>query len=323
MFEHIDITSLPISPHPSPLLQGEGAWRIEFGLWLRNTPSRKHKHRANSTMVDYQRDMNLMAAWFESQYGVAFDPCHMNEQNLGQYFAQFENAPATHKRKRASLKLFIRWAMNASVIDYDPSGWISTIDVVKKSPRDLNDGERIKLEAAAEAGETSLLGLRDSIIFFLMDDGGLRISEAANLKLTDLDLNAGMIRNMVGKGNKVRDVYLTPRLVNKIRLWLDRKPDSVEGTLVTDEHGLAICRQTAWTRFVLLREAAGVNATPHSMRHTYIYRLKHAYKTLFPFITEDEISASASYQTGDDVEVIRAYYTGVRESNLRAAVEAM
>lgn len=310
----IDITTLPVAHKLD--------WRIEFGLWLRNTPSQKNKHRALLSLDAYERDLNLMAAWFEAKYGVPFEPCHMNEENLGEYFAQFKRQPATHKRKRASLKLFIRWALNAGVIDYDPSVWISVIDVVEDAPRDLTDDERKQLEAVAEAGESSLLGLRGSIIFFLMNDGGLRISEVIGLLESDLHLDEGYI-DVLGKGEKPRKVRIASRLIGKIRLWLERKPVSVEGTLITDERGLAICRQQAWARFVLLRELAGVmNATPHSMRHTYVIRYMDA------FMKGDSSRWGAALkavckQTGDDVKTIIKYYTSPRDSDMRAAAEAM
>jgi len=296
-------------------------WRMEFGLWLRSTPSQKKKKRANSSMVDYQRDMNLMAAWFEDKYGVAFEPSQLNVQNVGEYFAQFENAPATHTRKFASARLFVRWGREAEVIDHDPLIWIANIAVVEQSPRDLNDEERKQLEAAAEAGESTLLGLRDSVIFFLMNDAGLRISEVIKLLLSDLHLDEGYI-HVLGKGEKHRKVRVASRLIGKLRLWLSRKPDSVEGTVVTDERGLAIERQTAWTRFGLLRDVAGVNCTPHSMRHTYVMRYVAGYMQGDPARWGAALKAVCS-QTGDDMKTIIKYYTNPRDSEMRAAAEVM
>lgn len=321
MLQEVDLTQLPVA---QPF-----DWRIEFGLFLRNTPSQKRKKRSVLTLEAYERDMKLMATWFETRYGVPFEPCQLNTQNVGEYFAQFENAPATHKRKLASLRLFIRWAWDAELIDCDPSIWIAYIDVVEEAPRDLNDEERKQLEAAAEAGESTLLGLRDSVIFFLMNDGGLRISEVTGLLESDLHLDEGYI-HVLGKGMKHRKVRIASRLIGKIRLWLERKPTltpalSLQGegaTLITDERGFAITRQTAWTRFVLLRETAGVNATPHSMRHTYVIRYMDA------FMNGDARRWGAALkavckQTGDDVKTIIKYYTSPRDSDMRAAAEAM
>lgn len=313
MFQQIDLTQLPIT-HTLD-------WRIDFGLWLRNTSSQKRKKRSVLTLDAYELDIKLMAAWFEQKFGMAFEPCQMNMQNVGEYFSQFENQPATHKRKLASLRLLIRWGLSAELIDHDPSVWIAYVDAVEETPRDLDDAERKQLEAVAEAGESTLLGLRDSIIFFLMNDAGLRISEVIGLLLSDLHLDEGYI-HVLGKGMKHRKVRIASRLIGKIRMWLDRKPDSVEGTLVTSDTGLAIGRQAAWTRFCLLREEAGVKGTPHEMRHTYVIRYMDA------FMKGDARRWGAALkavcqQTGDDVKTIIKYYTSPRDSDMRAAAEAM
>lgn len=309
-----DLTQLPVASQLD--------WRIEFGLWLRNTPSQKRKKRAVLTLDAYERDVQLMAEWFEGKYGVAFEVTQLNEQNVSDYFAQFQKQPATHKRKLASLRLLVRWAREAEVIDYDPTIWISTIETVRKAPRDLNAEERNQLETVAEAGEGSLIGLRDSLIFFLMSDGGLRVSEAINLLICDVDLVRAEI-GVMGKGAKWRVIPIGKRLVQKIRLWLERMPVSIEGTLVTTESGLAICRQTADERFSILCNAAGVvGKTPHSCRHTFIKRAIKAFLDMNPNNFGGAFE-HVSMLTGDAVEVILKYYTLPSDSEIRAAVEAM
>lgn len=304
MLQEFDLTQLEVSTD----------WRVDFGLWLRQTPSQKKKRRSELSLEAYERDIKLMAAWFAEKYAIAFEPCQMNIQNVGEYFALFENAPATHKRKLASLRLLIRWAMDTELIDLDPSAWIAYVDVVEEAPRDLNDEERVMLELAAEENESTLIGLRDSVIFFLMNDAGLRISEVIGLLLSDLHLDEGYI-HVLGKGTKHRKVRIASRLIGKIRLWLDRMPPSIEGTAVTDEQGLAIGRQAAWTRFCLLRDMAGVNATPHSLRHTYVIRLMNAYVNDFmQSSTKGGAQAFGKalkivcHQTGDDEKTILKYY---------------
>lgn len=313
MFQQIDLTQLPVASSLH--------WSESFGLWLRHTPSQKRKRRSPLALEAYERDIRLMAAWFEERYSVRFDLCQLNTQNVGEYFAQFERAPATHKRKLASLRLLIRWAQGEGLIEDDPSMWIAYVSAVEESPRDLNDEEREQLEAVAEAGESTLLGLRDSVIFFLMNDGGLRISEVIGLLLSDLHLDEGYI-HVLGKGDKHRKVRIASHLIGKIRRWLDWKPDSIEGTVITDERGLAIGRQAAWTRFVLLRELAGVKATPHSMRHTYVIRYMDAFMKGDPQRWGAALKAVCK-QTGDDVRTIIKYYTSPRDSEMRAAAEAM
>ena len=297
-------------------------WRIEWGLWLRNTPSQKNRERDPKTLEAYERDIKLMAQWFEAQYSVAFEPAQMNTINLKEYFFQFNNVPATHKRKLASVRMLIKWARLAGELDYDPTEWIPFIEAVPQSPRDLLPDDQARLETAADAIQTSLLGLRDSLIFHLMLDAGLRISEVVELKLSDLDdLDNGKI-HVCGKGQKHRWPHVKSTLVNLIHAWLDRKPVSVEGTLITAENGTAIGRQHAWTSFTAIANAANVNATPHTMRHQFVMNYMAAYMHGDPSRFPAALAA-ASQETGDNEIVLLKYYTGPRESEMRAAVEAM
>lgn len=299
-------------------------WRIEFGLWLRQTPSQKRRQRDVKTLEAYERDVNLMAGWYETRYSVAFEPSQMNGVSLQEYFVQFENAPATHKRKLASIRLLITWCLTTGILEKDPSEWISYVQAVPQAPRDLLPDEQERLEAVANELEQSgsLLGLRDSLIFHLMLDGGLRISEVVDLKIADLaDLENGKI-HVLGKGRKHRNPHVKSTLAARIRLWLDRMPVSVEGTLITTETGLPIERGQAWRRFVAIAEQAGVKATPHYLRHQFVMNYMAAYMKGDPMRFPAALKA-ASQETGDNEAVLLKYYTGPRESEMRAAVEMM
>lgn len=297
-------------------------WRIEFGLWLRNTPSQKNRERDPKTLQAYERDIKLMASWFEVRYGVQFEPAQMNTVNLKEYFAQFEDAPSTHKRKLASVRMLIQWARSTGELDHDPSEWIPYVEAAEQSPRDLLPEEQERLEAQARALEGSLLGLRDSLMFHLMLDAGLRISEVVELKISDLeDLENGRL-HVFGKGRKHRWPHVKGTLAELIRAWLDRMPASVEGTLITSESGTAIGREEAWRRFKLIANAAGVTATPHYLRHQFVMNYMAAYMRGDPSRFPAALKA-ASQETGDNESVLLKYYTGPRESEMRAAVEAM
>lgn len=316
MYPQINLDQLPVA--------SQLGWRIEFGLWLRNTPSQKNRVRDPKTLSAYERDVNLMADWFTSRYGVEFDPAHMNTVNLQEYFAQFDNAPATHKRKLASVRLLIKWSRLVGILDTDPSEWISFVEAVQEAPRDLLPDEESRLRAVAEAMEVSgsLLDLRDSLILHLMLDAGLRISEVIELKLTDLaELGNGKI-HVLGKGRKHRNPHVKNSLANRIRTWLDRKPESLEGTLITSESGSAIGREEAWRRFKQIVVVADVKATPHTMRHQFVMNYMAAYMHGDPSRFPAALKA-ASQETGDNEAVLLKYYTGPRESEMRAAVEMM
>lgn len=300
-------------------------WSEAFAAWLYDTPSQKNRRRDEKTLEAYRRDVRLMAEWYEHHYGVTFQPGQMNSVNLQEYFIQFENAPRTHRRKLASIRLLIKWSMLMGELEIDPSEWIPYVEAVEEAPRDLLPDEEQRLRLAAEAlkASGSLLGLRDSLLFHLMLDAGLRISEALELKLTDLDKmdTAGKI-HVFGKGQKHRNPHVNSALAKRIHAWLDRMPVSIEGTLLTNEYGLAIDRVTGWRRFNRIADAAGVEATPHTMRHQYVMNYIAAYMKGDPSRFAAALKA-AQQETGDNIEVILAYYTSPRESDMRAAVEGM
>lgn len=312
LHQPIDITQLSVAPSLH--------WLEAFGLHLRRTPTSKRRERAFLTVDAYLRDVRLFGEYFEKVNGEKFASGMLNATDLKNWL-ELDTKPATYNRRLASMRMLITWARREGILDYDPSEWIPFANATRKSPRDLSDEERRQFEARAEAGEGTLLGLRDSLIFFLMNDAGLRISEVIGLSLSDLHLDDGYI-HVLGKGKKDREVKIGSKLAAKIRTWLDRAPASISGTLITDGRGFSICRQTAWTRFKIIAEQAGVRATPHAMRHTYVYRFMNAYMGGDPWNLPAALDA-ASQQTGDDVKVLLEYYTRARESEIRAAVEAM
>lgn len=296
-------------------------WNEAFALWLRQTPTRKARKRADLTLDAYLRDVQLLAKYFEQVNAEAFTPALLNSTDLNAYFKPLEEKPSTYNRKLASVRMLITWARQTGQLDYDPAAWIPFMDAIRESPRDVQAEEWERLEAAAENQAHDLIGLRDLLIFRLLGSAGLRIHEVVGLRLDDLHLADGYI-HILGKGQKHRKVRVGGKLVAVIRNWQTQMPKSLENTLVTDLKGHAIDRITAGRRFGIIAEAAGVKATPHSMRHTYIYR----YMDKFMAGDKGKLPAAIDavcQQTGDRPEVILAYYTRARESEMRAVAEEM
>ncbi len=296
-------------------------WKDEFESWLKSTPTAKRTERGVLTLDAYLSDINLMGKWFENLNGEAFEPSHMNSMDTKTYFAQLmENVkPSTYNRKLASARMLIKWARLVGLLDYDPAEWIPFAEAAKQSPRDVSNEEYARLEDVANAGEVSFLGLRDSLVFHLMGEAGLRISEALNLKVKEVDF----VHNLLcfrGKGGKYREVMVNEKLACKIRTWLERAPKSIDGTLVTDEQGYPIQRGQAGERFGLIADAAGVKATPHAMRHSFVMRVLDAYMQDAPGRQMVAAIKFVCQQTGDSADVIMSYYTNPRESDMRGAM---
>lgn len=83
--------------------------------------------------------------------------------------------------------------------------------------------EGLKKLLAAPQGE-DLQATRDRAILVLMGIHGLRVAEVASIRLENVDLVAGTVR-VVGKGQKVRKVYLTEQTTAVLTAWLNLRPD--------------------------------------------------------------------------------------------------
>ena len=88
-------------------------------------------------------------------------------------------------------------------------------------------------------------GIRDRAILELLYASGLRVSEAAHLKLTDLNVQAGFLRCM-GKGGRERVVPVGRHALNWIQRYLAQARDGVKRKSDAKEIfqiGRASCRE--------------------------------------------------------------------------------
>lgn len=106
---------------------------------------------------------------------------------------------------------------------------------------------------------------------------GMRFSEAANLRINDIDSKRMQIRILHGKGNKQRQVPLSPRLLSELRsYWKQYKPVSLLFHGRTPEK--IYCDTTIQLVIKESSRKAGIHkdVTPHTLRHSYATGLLEA-----------------------------------------------
>jgi integrase/recombinase XerD len=103
---------------------------------------------------------------------------------------------------------------------------------------------------------------------------GLRISEVAHLKATDIDSQRMVIRVNQGKNRKDRYVMLSPRLLEILRTyWLDAHPR--DWLFPGDIPGHPISADAIRQACNRARQRSGIqkSITPHSLRHAFATHL--------------------------------------------------
>jgi integrase/recombinase XerD len=186
-------------------------------------------------------------------------------------------APATLQRKAACLRSFYRHLRREGLLERDPTADLRAPRKSQKLPQVLGRGEVQQLLAAPSGTDPS--ALRDRALLEVMYACGLRASEAIDLTLGDLDLEAGVLRAR-GKGSKERVVPIGRQAVAAVAAYLQRgRPKLVglrdEPHVFVNHRGAGLTRQGLYKIVQRHARAAGLDGrmSPHTLRHTFATHL--------------------------------------------------
>ena len=136
--------------------------------------------------------------------------------------------------------------------------------------------ERREVEALLAGCGTSATGRRDRAVLTLLWRSGLRISEALALRPADVNLSAGTVRVLRGKGGKSRTVALDALARSALEAWLAARPAG-RGPLFCPISKPGQPLQSNHVRNRMRRLAARADIEkrvhPHGLRHTFAVEL--------------------------------------------------
>lgn len=132
----------------------------------------------------------------------------------------------------------------------------------------LSARELGRLLAAAENST------RDTAILNLLARAGLRVGEVVNLQLEDVDINgrSGWLLIHNSKGNKTRQVPLNSEARQALKAWLSERPQATVQQVFLSHTGQALAERDVQRMVAEYARMAGVQATPHTLRHTFATR---------------------------------------------------
>jgi integrase/recombinase XerD len=107
---------------------------------------------------------------------------------------------------------------------------------------------------------------------------GLRIEEALALKVTDIDGARGVLRVLHGKGDRAREVKLSPALYQWLRRYWKKERPPLPYLFASRRTGRRPSQDTVRHAFALAGEQAGITkpVKPHVLRHSYATHLLDA-----------------------------------------------
>lgn len=118
-------------------------------------------------------------------------------------------------------------------------------------------------------------------ILMLLYSTGARRTEAARVKVSDIDSQRMIIHIRRGKGMRDRDVTLTPKLLEELRgYWRWKKPQVYlfPSKLRSGELEQPISDKTVWNLCKEAAKRAGIEKrfSPHTLRHSFATHLLEA-----------------------------------------------
>ncbi|WP_371750754.1 site-specific tyrosine recombinase XerD [Snodgrassella alvi] len=235
-------------------------------LWL-------SEQLAFNTLESYRRDLNKIARRIQAEHlnWLNVDPLSL----ASAVFIPSEK-PSSQARALSACKRLFSW-----MHEYNRRQDIPTeqLQMPKKGQYLPDIISETQIDALLAAPNTkTFLGLRDKALLELMYATGLRVSEAVNLRINEIDLQNGLL-STIGKGNKQRMVPLGEEATDWLENYFtDARPALLKGracdAVFVSQKKTAITRQLAWMIVTKYATVAGIHhLSPHGLRHAFATHL--------------------------------------------------
>lgn len=236
------------------------------------------KGLSTNTLEAYVHDVEKLFEYLERQ---DMQPLDVKLEDLESYLASLHDErirPRSQARMLSGIRSFYRYLVLDGHIKADPTLLLESPKIGMKLPEVLSVEEIDGLIAAIDLSKRE--GQRNRAIIETMYSCGLRVSEACNLKLSDLYLQEGFIK-VEGKGSKQRLVPISERAIAEImdymtdRTTIDIKPGHEDYLFVSAHFKKKMSRITLFHIIKELAEEAGIKKTisPHTLRHSFATHL--------------------------------------------------
>jgi integrase/recombinase XerC len=183
------------------------------------------------TVRNYRSDMEPLRDFMQKREIADFQS--LDRQTLRAYLAWLHELGYVRPsiaRKLSVLRSFLHWLRRKGIIDHDPIPKRGVMKLESRLPRFLSQEDASKLVQAPDI--STKVGARDRALLELVYAGGLRVSEASGLNLSDINLDTREAR-VRGKGSKERIVLMGESARNAIGSYL-RDIRGKEGSLDDD-----------------------------------------------------------------------------------------
>ncbi|MFT5016293.1 MAG: integrase/recombinase XerD [Neolewinella sp.] len=256
----------------------EAVWKNNFNSFAAYL--KLNRGYSDHTLSAYRSDVEKLPTYLKLREWditpTAIERFHLDA--FIQYLAELGLATRSQARLISALKTFFGFLLDEKLVAHDPTELLKAPKMGRKIPEVLTYFEIRELLAQIDMSLDH--GLRDRALLETLYACGLRVSEATNLKLTNLYFSEGFIR-VTGKGNKERIVPIGGEAIRHLEIYLEYvrsgmpiKPEA-ENIVFLNRRGGSLSRISVFTAVKKYAAGAGIekNVSPHTFRHSFATHL--------------------------------------------------
>src|ERR1044071_8705380 len=221
-------------------------------------------------------------------------------------------APTTINRRLKAIKRFFDYLFEQERLLVSPVKPSHYVKEGRPLPKKLSHDQLKKLFARVSDP-------MDRALFLLMLRCGLRVSEVAYLKLTDIDWEQKALLVEQGKGRKDRRVYVSDDALRSLKECLQIRPGCVPNNYVfwnQKRKNKPLSVKAIQKKMERMSKAAGVKASCHSLRHTFASNLLEEGAEVISikeFLGHESIQSSERYARLSNQKVKQIYMQTIKK----------
>jgi len=228
---------------------------------------------SSQTLSAYHADLKHASSFLHSKRKQSI--FHASQDDVACYLGSLRKAGLKESsiyRRRSSLSTWFGYLQEEGLREDHPVRNLPNMRRGRRLPKELSEAAVEMLLEAPDIAQAT--GVRDRCMLELMYATGLRVSELVGLTLSNIDLQAGVVR-VIGKGDKERMVPFGEEAAIWLKRWIQKRSSIVNRHLFPGRSGRAMSRQNFWLRIKLYAKKAGISPapSPHTLRHAFATHL--------------------------------------------------
>lgn len=268
------------------------------------------KNLSENTSKSYERDLKKLHLFLLdlniSEYSqISAETC---SAWVGSLYSQ-NNNPKSIQRHLSSAKGFFRFLKKNNLIQSSPFELISAPKSSSTLPEVLSPED---VEQLLNFKPTNMIEIRDMAIIELMYSSGLRVSETANINISDFEENKTFLR-VLGKGSKTRLVPMGRFAINAINNWLMEREKILNNTdaLFLNSKGTRLTVRSIQLRLKKMAVKQGLPPIhPHMLRHSFATHMLESsgdLRTIQELLGHSSLSTTQIYTKLDYQYLVKIY----------------